>query len=176
VHEDPETADRMIAGLSVLLRQTLDVCNSPAVDLECELDLLRSYVDIQRARFGPRLDVTISTQAGAMRAMVPVLMLQTLVENAIRHGLSKRRDAGRIAIAITRDGERVRLEVRDDGTGVGEEPRDGIGLASTRARLEGLFGSEHTFEVSNAPTGGTLVAATIPYRPMERPESEAAAW
>jgi two-component system, LytTR family, sensor kinase len=176
VHEDPETADRMIAGLSVLLRQTLDVCNSPAVDIERELDLLHSYVDIQRARFGSRLDVTISAQAGALRATVPVLMLQTLVENAIRHGLSKRRDAGRIEIAITRDGDRVRLEVRDDGRGVGEEPRDGIGLTSTRARLEGLFGQDHTFDVSNAPSGGTLVTATIPFRPMERSEPEAAAW
>lgn len=164
VHEDPETADRMISGLSTLLRETLNAGSAPAVSLEKELELLRCYLEIQRARFGRRLDATIETDPALQDAAVPVLLLQTMVENAIRHGLARRGDAGRIVVAVRRRGDRVELTVQDDGDGVTGEQREGIGIGNTRARLHALFGASHTLVVSNRADGGALVTISFPYR------------
>ena len=167
VHEEPETADRMISGLSVLLRETLHAGSAPAVDVERELQLLAYYVDIQRARFGPRLQVTTNADRSTLDAVVPVLLLQTVVENSIRHGLAKRSDAGRIDVTIRREGKLVTIGVRDDGQGLSTERPEGIGLSNTRARLHGLFGSDYSLDVSNASTGGALVTISFPYRTIE---------
>lgn len=167
VHEDAETADRMIAGLSELLRETLQLGGAPAVTVARELQLLGCYVDIQRARFGSRLQVTIDADASALDAAVPPLLLQTLVENAIRHGLSRRAAAGRVDVAVRRDRDTLRLTVIDDGPGLDERRRDGVGLTNTRARLEALFGGDTTFDLANNAAGGVRVAVRAPYRPLE---------
>jgi two-component system LytT family sensor kinase len=168
VHEDPETADRMISGLSTLLRETLNAGTAPAVSLEKELQLLKCYIEIQQTRFGRRLDATIDADRTLLNAAVPVLLLQTIVENAIRHGLAKRGDAGRIGVAVSRDQDRVTMTVRDDGDGLTAERREGIGIGNTRARLQGLFGTSYTLEVSNAANGGALVTISFPYRPVDQ--------
>jgi two-component system LytT family sensor kinase len=171
VHEDPETADRMISGLSALLRETLNAGSATAVSLQRELHLLGCYVQIQRARFGTRLHVSTAVEPGLVDAAVPVLLLQTIVENAIRHGLAKRADAGRIAVAIRREADRVRITVQDDGDGlVAADGREGIGIGNTRARLQGLFGPSYSLEVSNAAGGGVLVAIAFPYRTLREVE------
>jgi signal transduction histidine kinase len=166
VHEDPETADRMISGLSALLRETLDAGSATAVSLEKELHLLQCYVDIQRVRFGKRLDVTTDVDPALLGAAVPVLLLQTIVENAIRHGLASRTDAGRIAVGIRRGDGGVRITVQDDGDGLITEGREGIGIGNTRARLQGLFGASHRLDVSNAEGRGVVVTISFPCRTL----------
>ena len=171
VHEDPDTADRMIAGLSVLLRETLAAGNAPAVSVKRELDLLGCYVDIQRARFGSRLDATTDVDPRALDAAIPVLLLQTVVENGIRHGLAKRTNAGRIDVAIRRDNDSVTITVRDDGDGIDGQRPEGLGISNTRARLQGLFGAKHALDVANADGGGVRVTITFPYRTLDEVEA-----
>jgi two-component system LytT family sensor kinase len=163
VHEDPETADRMIAALSGLLRRTLDLGATPEISLDAELDLLESYLQIQRVRFGDRLRVTIVADEDVRNVPVPMLLLQPLVENAIRHGLARRREAGRIGIEARREGSLLVIQVTNDGDGAALETiREGVGLGNTRARLEGLYGVDGCLELKLAENGGARVRVTIP--------------
>ena len=166
-HEDPEAADYMIAGLSDLLRRTLELGPTQEIPLHAELDLLGRYLDIQKARFGDRLVVTIVVDDDARIASVPVLLLQPLVENAIRHGLAERVSSGRIDIAARRDGARLVITVTDDGLGAATQIASGnerVGLGNTRARLEALYGSQHRLELANAPERGARVSLEVPFR------------
>jgi two-component system LytT family sensor kinase len=167
VHGDPDAADYMITGLSDLLRRTLELGPTQEIPLHAELDLLGLYLDIQKARFGDRLDVTIAVDADARVASVPVLLLQPLVENAIRHGLAERVSSGRIEIAARRNGARLVITVTDDGRGRAthvESAHERVGLGNTRARLEALYGSQHRLELANAPERGARVSLEIPFR------------
>jgi signal transduction histidine kinase len=167
VHEDPETADRMIGGLSELLRETLDAGSGPDVALAREVELLERYLAIQKVRFGDRLQVSIRVHEASRAARVPMLLLQPIVENSIRHGIGSRAHAGRIDIASRRDGDTLVVEVHDDGIGLPEEGtglREGLGLANTRARLQEFFGPAHRLDVMNAEDGGVTVRLTMPYR------------
>jgi two-component system, LytTR family, sensor kinase len=163
VHEDPETADRMIAALSALLRRTLELGATQTIPLRAEVELLDSYLEIQKARFGDRLQVTVRVAEDAQAVQVPVLLLQPLVENAIRHGLSRHREAGRIAVAARREGGSLVVEVTDDGPGASlDELREGVGLGNTRARLQALYGDRHRLELANVPGGGARVTLSVP--------------
>ncbi len=169
MHEDVEAADRMMARLSDLLRMTLERAGSQEVPLREELDFLNLYLEIQQTRFGERLAVDRDIAAEALDARVPNLILQPLVENAIRHGISSRASGGRIAIRAVREGSVVRLEVEDDGPGM--DPAhlavnsQGLGLANTRARLEQLYGKAQRLDLENASSGGLRVRLVIPFRP-----------
>jgi two-component system, LytTR family, sensor kinase len=166
VHEDPDAADTMIAGLSDLLRRTLELGSVQEIPLERELDLVARYLEIQKARFGDRLQVTISVAPGAECAAVPALLLQPLVENAIRHGLAARLDAGRIDIDARVDGRTLTLIVTDDGSG-SEETIGGperVGLGNTRARLEALYGDRCRLVLTRAEGRGARVTIEIPER------------
>jgi len=157
----------MIAGLSDLLRRTLELGPTQEIPLDAELDLLGRYLDIQKARFGDRLVVTIVVDDDVRIASVPVLLLQPLVENAIRHGLAERVSSGRIDIAARRDGARLVITVTDDGLGAATQIASGnerVGLGNTRARLEALYGSQHRLELANAPGRGARVSLEIPFR------------
>jgi signal transduction histidine kinase len=167
VHDDPDRADYMIAGLSDLLRRALDLGALQEIPLDTELDLLTRYLDIQKARFGDRLQVHTAIDAAARDAAVPVLLLQPLVENAIRHGLAERVASGRIDIAILRAGPKLLISVTDDGAGAvrdGGARTERLGLGNTRARLEALYGADHRLQLTNAPERGARVALEIPYR------------
>ena len=167
VHEDPDKADTMIAGLSDLLRRTLDLGAVQEIPLDEELDLVSGYLDIQRARFGDRLRVQITVDDRAREVYVPALLLQPLVENAIRHGLAARVDAGRIDIEARAAGDMLVIEVTDDGAGpdgatvAGPE---GVGLGNTRARLEALYGAAGGLELTRAEGRGARVVVRIPRR------------
>jgi two-component system, LytTR family, sensor kinase len=164
VHHEPDTADQMIVGLSDLLRLTLQLDHRQQVTLQEELALLSKYLDIQRARFGERLHVDIQVESGAGDGLVPILMLQPIVENSIRHGLAVRATAGRIAITARRTGRHLVVQVIDDGIGdgVSESQRGpGVGLANTRARLEALYGADAALELSSSPAG-TRVTINVP--------------
>ena len=166
VHDDPDKADEMITGLSDLLRRTLDMGDAQQITLAGETALLETYLDIQRVRFGERLQVRITIDDEVRDALVPVLLLQPLVENAIRHGLSARSSAGRIEVTAWRAGSRLLIEVQDDGDSpAGEAPfsRHGIGLTNTRDRLEALYGEPCTLELVRLPHG-TNVRLEMPLR------------
>jgi len=165
VHEDPEKADAMIGGLSDLLRRTLDLGSTQAIALADEMDLVSRYLDIQKSRFGDRLQVHQSIDVAAAEAPVPPLLLQPIVENAIRHGLATRLDAGRIDIDARVDGETLRISVTDDGSGdVGEviAGAERVGLGNTRARLEALYGGRARLDLTRVAGRGARVTIEIP--------------
>jgi two-component system, LytTR family, sensor kinase len=171
VHHDAAAADRMIARLSGLLRRTLDEAGTSEVPLRDELAFLESYLEIEQARFEDRLTVCWAVDPAALDARVPHLILQPLVENAIRHGIAPRAAPGVLRIAAERVNGSLRLEVRDDGVGLGASPRAagrGVGLRNTRARLAELYGEDHRLDLREARAGGTVLTMVIPFRPAHR--------
>ena len=165
-HEN-DAAVRMLARLGDLLRTTLDRDMAPEIPLGEELALLDRYLDIERVRFGDRLVIAVEHDDTADDALVPTLLLQPLVENAIRHGITRRPGNALIQIVARREGARLHLAVRDTGEGVdpGAAPRrEGIGLSNTRARLAELYGADASLALDNAPGGGACVTLTFPYR------------
>ena len=165
---EPRAAERMVAGLSELLRASLRLADEQEVPLARELDHLQLYVDIQQTRFGDRLDVDMDVDPAVRSALVPSLLLQPLVENAIRHGISPRAAGGRISVRASRDADELRLEVQDDGVGAstrdGALPREGVGLGNTRERLRRLHGKRHRFAYESRPGSGFAVRIALPFR------------
>ena len=156
VHQQPAAAERMIGGLSHLLRETLHAGLVDRVPLSQELALLDRYIEIQRARFGDRLKVTVTVPDEANHALVPTLLLQPLVENAIKHGIGARAGAGHIEITAAKHGEQLQIAIADDGRGLpsGSLP-GGIGLDNCRSRLQTLYGvNAFALSIANRPTGG----------------------
>ena len=165
VHEDAETADQMITDLSTLLRRTMELGKTPEVRLDAELDLLFLYLSLQKARFGDRLKTSVTIDDGARQARVPLLLLQPIVENAIRHGLARHVEAGRVDISARRVGDQLTIEITDDGPGVGDERvREGVGLGNTRARLDALYPGASTLSLTNIEGGGARVLVRLPFR------------
>ena len=168
IGQDPRSAERVVDGLSELLRVSLNRAGEQEVPLERELDLLRRYIDIQQVRFPDRLRVDLRIGPDAAAALVPSLILQPLVENAIRHGIAPRASGGLVEVSAVRDGDVLRLQVSDDGVGAaalrGAPVRDGVGLGNTRARLEHLYGAHHEMRSGPGESGGFVVDIVIPYR------------
>lgn len=168
VHDDPVQADALIGQLSDLLRASLRAHDAPQVPLREELALLGAYVDLMQARFGERLAVTIAVHPGLDDVPVPPLLLQPLVENAIRHGGLERQGRARIAVRITREGStdaRLAITVHDDGPGMptGRDPlNSGTGLLNSVQRLGLLHGSAAALDAGNSPEGGFTVRITLP--------------
>jgi len=169
---DRDTAVRVVAGLGDLLRRMLEGAAQQEVPLKQELAFIRGYLDIEQVRFRDRLVVTLEVESGVLDAKVPYLILQPLVENALRHGIAPHSSAGHLTVLGRRSGERLELVVRDDGPGVGlgtdgkdGTARPGIGLANTRARLTRLYGDDYALEVGNLPGGGVEARVALPFRP-----------
>lgn len=171
IRHDPEAAGRMVVRLSDLLRMTLLDAERQEVTLAHELKFLELYLEIEQTRFRDRLQVSWDVAAGLERAAVPTLLLQPLVENAVKHGVACRAGGGRIVVAAGRDDRTLTLRVSDDGPGFGEggfaAGTQGIGIASTRGRLERLYGPAHRFTVANGAGGGASVTVGIPYRTLD---------
>jgi LytS/YehU family sensor histidine kinase len=169
VYEDPVRAERLLARLSEMLRLTLRSGTRVETTLAEELALLRRYAEIQETRYGERLRVAFDVEPSVRDAMVPRLILQPLVENAIRHGITRRITPGRVDVRAWEGQGRLHLAVSDDGVGLreGRPVREGVGLAITRARLRQLYGAEQRVELSPAPAGGTVCALSIPLRLTE---------
>ncbi|MET0623470.1 MAG: histidine kinase [Pyrinomonadaceae bacterium] len=177
VHTDPEAADKMIARLGDFLRLTLESSAAQVVPLRQEIEFLNCYLEIERIRFRDRMTTRIEVDPQVLDCGVPNLILQPIVENAIRHGVSQRAGPGHVEVRAERAGTSLRLEVRDNGRGLPERPAakaakgGGVGLANTRARLQRLYGAAYRFELANAPDGGAVVTLEIPLQdsPAERP-------
>jgi sensor histidine kinase YesM len=170
VHRDPPTAERMVNGLSELLRVSLGTAGEQEVRLDRELEVLRHYLDIQLVRFPDRLSVRFEIDPAARDAMVPSLLLQPLVENAIKHGITPRVAAGSLHIAVLRQHETLFVEVSDDGVGTRASPPlvEGVGLGNARARLASLYGAQHRFEAGPIAAGGFAVRIQIPFNTEPR--------
>lgn len=165
IHEDREAADLMIARLSDFLRLVIEHAGEQEVALAEELEFLERYLEIQQVRFQDRLRVALDVAPGTLDAMVPNLVLQPLVENAIRHAVEPRAAGGRVEVTSNREGDSLRLTVRDDGPGLAKPPDgSGLGLANTRARLEQLYGDRQRLTIENQPSGGAVVTVTLPWR------------
>jgi two-component system, LytTR family, sensor kinase len=171
MHQDVEAADRMIVRLSDLLRAALDNSDAQEVTLKDELKFLQSYWEIEQIRFGSRLTVTTKIPADLSDARVPNLILQPLIENAIRHGIEPHARPGRIELRAQRDNGELTLDVCDNGAGVSDVSAvsEGVGLSNTRARLRTLYGDAHRFELGNRPEGGLRVRLVIPFRTSDQP-------
>jgi two-component system, LytTR family, sensor kinase len=168
VHEDPDAADRMIIRLGDLLRLTVDNAETHEVTLAHEMDFLEAYLEIQQTRFQDTLEVEIHIPPELLDALVPNLVLQPLVENAIRHGVAARGGVGRVRVSARREGEWLWLEVSDNGAGIPATPaargREGVGVRNTRARLEQMYGARQRFELRNGSRGGAVATVSIPFR------------
>jgi len=167
VFRDHEAASRTVVRLADLLRLSLQNETNDLLPLRKELELLQVYLEIQQTRFQDRLTVELDVASDVGDALVPNLILQPLVENAIKHGIAARPGAGRVEVHVRRQGEsRLSLLVKDDGPGPPEGGRrgggEGVGLRNTRDRLELLFADDHDFAFRGAPGRGCEVALSIP--------------
>jgi sensor histidine kinase YesM len=166
MHRDVHAADEMLVQLSDLLRLTLDRIGTQQVPLTDEVDFLRKYLEIEQTRFGDRLQVNIDVDPEVLDAPVPNLILQPLVENALRHGIGPRVGGGRIDVDARQVEGSLMMTVRDDGVGLSPDRlnafHSGVGLSNTRSRLENLYGERHRFEFQTPAGGGLVVTIVIP--------------
>ncbi len=167
VHENPEGAERMIARLSELLRRTLEHSDTQEVPLREEITFLQGYLEIEQMRFPDRLTVAFEIEPKTQDMLVPQLILQPLVENALRHGILPREEPGRIDVsARVTGGETLELRVRDNGNGLPAPylapDREGIGLKNVRSRLAHLYGAAQSLSVRNLPEGGVEACLRLP--------------
>ena len=163
---DSAKAQVMIARLGGLLRLSLEHVSSDSVSLRRELQFLEGYLDIERARFEERLQIVTEVDEDAMSAEVPNMVLQPLVENSIRHGVSKKAQGGTITISARKRDDRVRITIHDSGGGTIEKRKSsgmGIGLSNAQARLQQLYGTDFAFHLLTR-INGTTVEMDIPYR------------
>jgi two-component sensor histidine kinase len=163
---DVSSASAMIDALSVLLRSTLQRLNTAEISVSEELQLIEQYLRIQRFRFGERLRSIIVAEPDALHALIPTLILQPLVENAVRHGILPREDGGSLWILISKEAETLVVSVEDDGPGYNESSASavGLGLENSRDRLAALYGNTASLTVGPRRAGGFTAAIRMPFR------------
>jgi two-component system, LytTR family, sensor kinase len=174
--QNPKLACQMLARLGDLLRAALRRNNSPETTVSAEMALVQDYLAVEKMRFGDRLTILVDATPESEQALIPSFLLQPLVENAIIHGLRGISQVGSIAMRSVIEGNRLVLTIADNGVGVPAELRDdgsgGIGLSSTRERLDKIFPEDHRFVIRKLDEGGTEVLISIPYRRRERSAEE----
>lgn len=165
---DVPAADKMMTRLSDLLRMSLEDNETQVTTLSRELEFVNGYLGIETIRFADRLNIVLEIAPDTLDAEVPHLLLQPLVENAVRHGISRLSSGGEIRIAASHDECDLHLRVRDNGPGLGKghssHPKMGVGLKATRERLETLFGDAQSIEVREPTEGGVEACVRIPFR------------
>jgi two-component system, LytTR family, sensor kinase len=171
IHESPEAADRVVARLSELLRLSLDQSKPQEVPLSEEIGFLEQYLEIEQTRFADRLKVEKQIEPETTDALVPYLILQPLVENAIRHGIEPREEQGKLGIRARRNNGTLELRVTDNGAGLSQQEtaslREGIGISNTRSRLQHLYGANCRFELVNVVGGGLEACLDIPFHTVK---------
>jgi sensor histidine kinase YesM len=163
IDTDPAAARKMLLDLTALLRTTLARTRKPVVTLGEELDLLRAYLGIMAVRMGPRLAWEIDADPEVLSAWLPPLLVQPLVENAIRHGLEPKPEGGRLIIRCRRRDGFLDVAVEDTGCGFPDDAADGLGLANVRKRLQAAGGDEAALTLTIAPGGGVTAALRLPF-------------
>jgi len=166
MHTDVHAADKMISRLSDLLRMSLESADTQECPLWQEMEFLDKYLQIEQIRFSDRLSISLAIDPDARDAAVPTMILQPLVENAVRHGVSKRTAGGIIRIRASRENGWLHLAVEDNGPGFSpaqESAGGGLGLRNTRERLEKLYGAQQSFSVQKASEGGVEVRLRLPF-------------
>ena len=168
IHVNPRAADEMLGDLSELLRHSLDSVEEQEIPLSRELQFVRAYIGIEQKRFGDRLRMEQDVPEALLKALVPALILQPLVENAVRHGIEPQRAPGLITVQAKQEGQQLHLVVRDNGKGLAAEgpngsARRGIGLANTQARLRELYGPNQQFAFGKGDPRGCTVEIQLPY-------------
>jgi two-component system LytT family sensor kinase len=164
---DVQAADRMMTRLSDLLRMTLEADETQVTSLSRELEFVNCYLEIEKIRFEERLNVVLDISPETLDAQVPQLLLQPLVDNAVKHGISKLSAAGEIRIVVKTQNGELLLEISDNGPGfckLGSFQHNGLGLRVTRERLESLYGQDQSMELLSPPEGGGTVRVCIPFR------------
>lgn len=171
LHRDPDAADQMIARLAELLRLTLERGSSHEIPLETELDILGRYLGIMQVRFSDRLTVQVDVDPGCRDILVPRLLLQPLVENALEHGIARRAGPGVVRITAARRGDQLELSIEDDGPGLAlaAHADGGIGLTNTRARLLQLYGAVGRLTLDGS-MAGTIATVSLPWRTAGAPQ------
>lgn len=168
IHKDPESADRMLMDLSDLLRLSFENLEVQEISLKQELEFLEKYLEIEQMRFHDRLTVDLKIAPETLDACVPNMILQPLVENAIKHGIAPRSSGGRIDIRSARNNGHLEISVADDGIGIpfGDIANmpEGVGLSNTRRRLKHLYGDSHEFSFTTRENGGIGVMLEIPFK------------
>jgi signal transduction histidine kinase len=169
IHENQAAAESMVINLSDMLRASLYNMSEQEVTLDQELGFTDKYLEILKARFENRLDVRMSIEPQTLKAYVPTMILQPLVENSVRHGISRRPGGGCVEISARREGGMLRLAVFDNGGGVEDRVETApserrIGLANTQARLRHLYGLNHRLELRSLSGRGAMVSVSLPFR------------
>ncbi len=174
VHRDPIVADRSILRLSELLRFSLASHKTQEVTLKEEIDFLEKYVEIHKTLMPDRLNVRICVEPEALDAAVPNMILQPLVENAIKHGISPRPQGGNIEVHARRLDGRLHVEITDDGLGMLEQEsaQGGVGLINTRERLKHLYNDAHTFKLDSSPGKGVTIRISLPFKEARNDEND----
>jgi LytS/YehU family sensor histidine kinase len=154
----------MIGQLGDFLRMTLQNPGTEEIELEKELEFLKRYLGIEQLRFQERLNTQFDIDPETLHALVPNLILQPVVENAVRHGIAEKSNSGTIRIQTERRNGQLCILIHDDGPGIPAKILEGIGLSATRDRLQRMYGSGAALNLSNNETGGTIVTVAIPFR------------
>jgi two-component system LytT family sensor kinase len=164
---DVKAADRMMTRLGDLLRMSLESAGTQIASLGREIEFLNCYLEIEKVRFAERLIVSLHISPQALDASVPHLLLQPLVDNAVKHGIAKLPDGGEIRIAAKTQAAQLQIEISDNGPGLSDKyslPSSRLGLRITRERLESLYGQDQSLELLSLPGGGTMARVCIPFR------------
>ena len=163
IHAKPDDAKRMLEDFIAYLRATLATTREERTTLGAEFAMMENFLSIYKIRMGNRLEVHVDLPVGLQDASMPPMLLQPLIENAIKHGLEPKVEGGSIALKGERSGECLRISIVDTGLGFGDEPSDGIGLRNVRERIEKLFAGRGGVTIEENQPSGTRVVVTIPY-------------
>jgi hypothetical protein len=164
MHHDVAGADRALMRVSELLRATLDAGSRQEIRLAEELALVERYLEIEQIRLGDRLTTSVDIAPRALDALVPMFILQPLVENAVRHGIATRTLGGNVMLRARAEAGELLIEIEDDGPGFDSAATERVGLTNTRARLAHLYGAAQRVEVGRGAAGGAAVRIVLPFR------------
>jgi LytS/YehU family sensor histidine kinase len=172
MHTDVKAADKMIARLGDLLRKSFEDHQIQETTLARELDFATAYLDIEKIRFGERLRVSINAVPDSLKAKIPALLLQPLVENAVKHGISRLTAGGEVRVDIALDDRSLRIRINNDGPKLDghiseADSKSGLGLRATRERLQALYERDQSLEIRPRPQGGAEVSIRLPFRASE---------
>jgi two-component system, LytTR family, sensor kinase len=175
IARDPTKAERMTLRLSSVFRHVLSQADRQFIALEEEFEFLRNYLDIEQERFGANLQVNLVLCPEVAKFRIPTLLLQPLVENALKHGLAPKRGQRNLGVSAAASADAILIEVVDDGVGFNEasrvagfaKSRSGVGLANTRARLHAVYGKEGLLRIDSSPLNGCRVLVSIPLKQVQ---------